>query len=161
MADHRQQGKGHHHQADVSVPAVPGAGLVVSEPEFGLGRLERILDAPTSSLDADQGLDRRAGRAPGREVGPLGVSQAAPDQEPPRPQAGLVVGTIEVGQFAVGPVVQPRALRPVARRQTRPGRRSKAVRDRLGAARHRWLADPGIEQMIALDPEHVTLARPA
>ena len=116
MADHRQQGEGHHHQADVSVPAVPGAGLVVSEPEFGLGRLERILDAPTSSLDADQGLDRRAGRAPGREVGALAVSQAAPDQEPPRPQAGLVVGTIEVGQFAVGPVVQPRVLRPVARR---------------------------------------------
>lgn len=132
MADHCQQGEGHHHQADVSVPAMPGAGLVVSEPEFGLGHFECTLDAPTSSLDADQGLDRRASRAPGGEVGLRAVSQAAPDQEPPRPQASLVVGgTIEVGSFAGGPIVQPRALRSVARRQARPGRRSEAVRVRL------------------------------
>src|SRR4051794_1249865 len=31
-----QNCKGQHHQADVPVPAVPGAGFLVSEPEFGL-----------------------------------------------------------------------------------------------------------------------------
>lgn len=161
MADYRQQSEGNHDQADVPVPTVPGTGFIVSEPEFGLGRLERVLDAPTPSFDADQGLDQRAGWAPGREVGPLAIAQAAADQEPLRPRPGLVIGgPIEVGQFTKGPVVQPRALRPMARRQARPGRGSQAIRDRVGGSNHRRLAGPGLERVITLNPEHVTIARP-
>ena len=122
MADHHQQSEGHHHQADVPMPAVPGAGLVVGEPEFGLGRLERVLDRPTPALDCRQGRDRRAGRAPRREVRSLAIAEAAADEKPSRPQAALiVVGTIKVGQFAVGrfcKVMQARAwsgLLPVSR----------------------------------------------
>ncbi len=77
VTDHRQQGEGHHHQADVPVPAVPGTGLVVIELEFGLCGLERVLNAPAPPLDGDQGRDRCAGRAPRREVGPFAVAQAA------------------------------------------------------------------------------------
>lgn len=36
VADHRQQGEGHHHQTDVPVPAVPGTGFVVIEPELSV-----------------------------------------------------------------------------------------------------------------------------
>ena len=132
------------------------------QPEFGLCGLERVLDAPAPSLDRHQGRERRAGRAPGREVGALAVAQAAADQQPPRPHTGLVVvGTIEVGQFAVGPVVQPRALLSVSRRQAHPGRGSEAVRDRLGGACDLRLANPGVECVVALDPAHVALTRPA
>ena len=78
----------------------------VSEPELGLGRLERAFDRSTLPLECHRDHDPRAGRAPGREEGPFAVAQAAADQEPTRPQAGLIVGgTSEVGQFAIGSVV--------------------------------------------------------
>ena len=67
------------------VPAVPGPGLVVSKPEFGLGGLERVLDRPAPPLDAHQCLDRGPGRAPGREEREFPVGQAAPDQQATRP----------------------------------------------------------------------------
>lgn len=72
MADHRRHGESHHHQRDVPVPTVPGTGLLVIEPEFGPG----VLDRPAPPLGRDQGLDRRAGRAPRREAGPLAASQS-------------------------------------------------------------------------------------
>ena len=106
MADHCRQGEGHHHQADVSVPAVPEAGLVVSQPELSLSGLELVLDRPTLALDRHQGCDRRAGRARGRGVCPLAVGQAPADQQAERPQTSLFVGaTIKIGELAVGPVV--------------------------------------------------------
>src|SRR5436305_13097272 len=63
-----EDGKGEHDERDVAVPAVPGAGLVVVEAEFGLRGLESVLDSPPVALDGDEGLDRGAGRAPGGEV---------------------------------------------------------------------------------------------
>ena len=45
----------------MAVPAVPAAGLVVIEPELGLGGLEGVLDRPAPTLDADQHLERQAG----------------------------------------------------------------------------------------------------
>ena len=65
----RQHREGQHHQADVPVPAMPGAGLVVVQTQFGLAGLERFLDRPAPPLDLNQGLERRASRAPGGEVG--------------------------------------------------------------------------------------------
>lgn len=47
MMDHRQQGERQHYQADLPMQAVPGAGLVMIEPEFDLGGLVGFLDAPT------------------------------------------------------------------------------------------------------------------
>src|SRR3954469_17575905 len=66
VLDHRQQGKGQHHQRDMAVPA---ARLVVVEPELVLGGLERVLDRPAPALDTDQQLERGTGRAPSGEVG--------------------------------------------------------------------------------------------
>jgi hypothetical protein len=59
---------------------VPAAGLVVVEPELGLGGLERVLDRPAPPLDADQRLERRRLGAPRREEGQLPVGEAAPDE---------------------------------------------------------------------------------
>src|SRR3954468_14442387 len=50
-ADDRQHGKGQHDQRDVPVPSMPGAGLVVVQPELVLGGLEGILDRPAVPLD--------------------------------------------------------------------------------------------------------------
>ena len=55
MAGHREDGEGQHHQRDVTMPAVPGTGLVVVEAQFGLGRLEAVLDGPALALDRGPG----------------------------------------------------------------------------------------------------------
>src|SRR5215208_1755889 len=113
VADDRQHGEGQHDERDVPVPAVPGAGLVVVEAELVLGGLEAVLDCPAMPFDLDQGLDPGPGRAPGREEGKLAVGDGAADQEAARPQAGeaiVVLGSLEIGQFQVGPVVETRTL---------------------------------------------------
>ena len=51
MPDGGRHGEGEHDERDVAMPAVPGAALVVVEPEFVLGRLEAILDRPAMSFD--------------------------------------------------------------------------------------------------------------
>src|SRR5918993_5386152 len=117
-------GKGEHDQRDVPVPAVPGAGLVVSKPKLGLGGLERVLDGPAPPFNGHEPAGRRAGRAPGREEGELAVGQAAADQKAAHPQpspGGAIVAGSEIGQLAVSPVVEPLALGALAGRQSLPG----------------------------------------
>jgi hypothetical protein len=58
MLDGSHHGEGEHDERDVTMPAVPGSGFVVVEPELVFGCLEAILDRPAMALDADQGLDR-------------------------------------------------------------------------------------------------------
>ena len=99
------------------VPAVPGAGLVVVEAELVLGGLEAVLDRPAVPFDLDQGLDPGPGRAPGREEGKLAIGDGAADQEAARPQAGeaiVVLGSLKIGQFQVGPIVETRTLSAIA-----------------------------------------------
>ena len=85
MADAGHHGERQHDQADVPVPAVPGAGLVVVEAKLVFGGLEAVLDGPAPPLDRGKRCGARAGRAPGCEIGALAVSQLAPDQQPARP----------------------------------------------------------------------------
>src|SRR5436190_22075111 len=73
MLDGSHHGKGEHHERDVTMPAVPGSGFVVVEPELVFGCLEAILDRLAMALDADQGLDRSPCRTPGGEVGEIAV----------------------------------------------------------------------------------------
>lgn len=46
MTDRDHHGEGQHDQRDMTVPALPGSGLVVVEAQFVLGRLEVVLDDP-------------------------------------------------------------------------------------------------------------------
>ena len=52
----------------MTVPAVPGAGLVMIEAEFVLRSFETFLDPPTRALDPHQRLEQRPLRAPGGEI---------------------------------------------------------------------------------------------
>src|SRR4051794_38567406 len=151
VADHGQHGEGEHHRRDVPVPAVPAAGLVVVEPELGLGGLEAVLDRPAASLDLDQRRYFGPGRAPGREEGELAVGDGTADQQAPRPRAGeavVVLGGLEVGQLQVGPVVEPRPFGPLAGREPRPRRCGQRPGDLLRRAGHRRLVAPGVEGVI-------------
>ena len=89
------------------------------ESEFILGGFEAVLDGPAVSYDGNERLDGCSGQAPGREECEVAISDIAVDQEPARPErrAGLIIfGSIEIGEFEVGPVVQPCSFRPFARR---------------------------------------------
>ncbi len=74
MAYAGHHGERQHDQADVPVPAVPGAGLVVVKAKLVLGGLEAVLDGPAAALDLDQLGCACAGRAPRREERKLAVS---------------------------------------------------------------------------------------
>ena len=80
MLDGSHHGEGEHDERDVTMPAMPGSGFVVVEPELVLGSLKAVLDRPAMALDADQGLDRSPCRTPGGEVGEIAVGDITPDQ---------------------------------------------------------------------------------
>src|SRR5271154_1946687 len=97
----------------MAMPAMPGAGFIVVEAEFVLGRLEAFLNPPTGSFHTDQSVDRRAVRTPGGEIGAFTIGDTASDQQTARPQArsgGIEVFGIEIGQRTIGPVVEPFSL---------------------------------------------------
>src|SRR3954468_21182542 len=121
------------------MPAMPGPRLVVIEPQLGLRRLERILDRPAMPLNRHPPFDPGSNGGPGLEDSELPIRDAAPDQKPARPQAGLSFGVlagIEVGQLAIRPVVQPLTFRAVPRGEALPGALLEPCGDRRGAAGH-------------------------
>ena len=85
MLDGSHRGKGEHDERDVTMPAMPGSGLIVVEPELVFGGFETILDRPAMSFDFDQGFDARSDRTPSGEEGHVAVGDVAADQQPPRP----------------------------------------------------------------------------
>ena len=85
MPDCCHHGKGEHDKRDMAMPAMPGAGLVMVEPQFILGRLETILDRPAMTLDHDQGFDASSNRTPSGEEREVPISDVAADQQAPRP----------------------------------------------------------------------------
>ena len=102
MLDRSHHGEAEHDERDVTMPAVPGSGFVVVEPELVFGCLEAILDRPAMALDADQGLDRSPCRTPGGEVGEIAVGDITPDQQASCPKdLAVMVGlfAFEIGQF--------------------------------------------------------------
>jgi hypothetical protein len=131
----------------MSMPAVPGAGLVVGQAEFGLGGFERILDRPAPALHPHQPVPGRASRAPGREERQIVIREAAPDQQAPRPHAGMLgaeFGGLKIGEFDIGPIRETRSLGAASSRQAPPGLPRKGSRDRLGRAGHRGRLAPKV-----------------
>ena len=123
MSDGRHHGEGEHDQRDVTMPAMPGSGLVVVEPELVLGGLEAILDCPAMTFDTDQCLNRCSRRTPGGEVGEIAIGDIASDQQAARPQTMVFIVELfgfKVGQLEVAPVMQARAFGSGTCRQALP-----------------------------------------
>ena len=79
MADGRHHGEGVHDKRDVTMPSVPGSGLVVIKPKLVLGGLETVLDRPAMTLDPDQRLDRCSRWTPSGEVSEIAIGDLASD----------------------------------------------------------------------------------
>ena len=110
------------------------------EAEFILRRFETVFDRPAMSFDFRKPFDRCSARRPSGEKGEVAVDDFAPDQKSARPclpGEGLVVfAAIEIGEFEIGPVVQPLALGSCASGKTPPCGCGQSVGDVL-----RWPGD--------------------
>src|ERR1700688_1223447 len=135
----------------MGMPAMPGAGFIMVEAEFVLGRLETFLDPPTGSFDADQSVDRRAVRAPSGEIGAFTIGDTASDQQTARPQArsgGIELFGVKIGQRAVGPVIEPLSLRAEPRGQAVPCFCGQVLGDILCLTRNQRRGGSGDEQAL-------------
>src|SRR5208282_1628435 len=145
----------------MTVPAMPGTAFVVIEAEVVLGGFEAVLDSPAMAFDQHQLLHGRALGAEGGEEGQIAVGNVAADQETPRPLSGegaVVFVGIEVGQFEIGPVMQPRAFGSLTCRQAPPCAFGKSLRDLPGGAANKLLLAPGIEHAIGSNAQNIALA---
>jgi len=79
--------KSEHDEADMAMPAVPGATFVVVEAELVLGGFKTVFDGPAVALHRHQLFDRCANWTPCGEEGEIAVGDLAADQQPPRPDA--------------------------------------------------------------------------
>ena len=58
MLNSRHHGEGKHDERDMTMPAMPGPGLVMVETEFVLGGLEAIFDGPAVAFDTHECRNR-------------------------------------------------------------------------------------------------------
>lgn len=105
------------------MPAVPRPGFVVVEAELVLGGFEAVFDRPAMTFDGGESLDAGAGLTPCREEGEVTIADIPPDQEAPgpKPRLGIIIFLdIEIGEFAIGPVMEPGTFGALASRKTLP-----------------------------------------
>jgi Acetyltransferase (GNAT) domain len=161
MADRRHHGEGEHHHRYVAMPAMPGSALVVIEPELVFGGLKTVLDRPAMAFDRDQRFDGCACWAPGGEEGEVIICDTTTDQQTACPQTVICVvelAGIEIGQFEIAPIMQPRSFGSVPCRQAFPVGWTPRRCDVRGGARNGPPLTPGMEYMSAADPEHIAFA---
>lgn len=108
MSDGGHDGVGEHHQGHVPVPSVPKSCFVVIEPELDRCGLEPFLDAPARAFDLDQRFDRHVFQAPRGEIGQVAITDVSADQQVTGPKPERV--GVEIGERAVGPVIEPFSL---------------------------------------------------
>ena len=145
----------------MAMPTMPGAGLIVIKTELVLGGFEAVLNGPAMAFDRRQLLDRGALGAPCREKSQAVVGHVAADQKTARPFPGklvVVLAGVEIGQFEIGPIVQPWSFGPFARLQAPPSLLGKALRDRSGRTGNDLLLGPRVEHVIGSHTQNITFA---
>src|ERR1700676_4875876 len=113
MADHRHHGEGEHHQGNVAMPPMPGSALVVIEPELVFRGLKTVFDRPPMAFDRHQRFDGCSRWTPGGEEGEIAIGDLTTDQKTARPQSliyGVEFFDLEIGQFEITPIMQPRSF---------------------------------------------------
>src|SRR5665811_925549 len=124
MADHRHHGEGEHHQGNVAMPPMPGSALVVIEPELVFRGLKTVLDRPSMTFDRHQRFDGCSRWTPGGEEGEIAIGDMTTDQQTARPRTLICevkFFDLEIGQFEIAPIMQPRSFGSGPCRQARPG----------------------------------------
>ena len=143
------------------MPAVPGSGFIVVQPEFIFGGLEAILDRPAMTFDLDKNIYGRARWTPCGEEGQVAIGDVAPDQEAP---ASTLRSRPHRSQQRQGrPALcrpSPCSLAPLVPSPAESRFQSDASSvscDLVGRTDNRRLA-PGAEVVLARDAQHIALA---
>jgi hypothetical protein len=126
---------------------MPGSALVVIEPELVLRGLKTILDRPPMTLDRYQRFDRCSCWTPGGKEGEIAISYISTDQQTSRPKALICViesFDLEIGQFEIAPIMQPRSFSSSPCRQAFPVGRAPRLGDARGRAGNRSPLAPGV-----------------
>src|SRR5258708_952667 len=164
MADRRHHGEGKHYQGNMAMPSMPGSALVVIEPELVFRGLKTVLDRPPMAFDRHQRFDGCSRWTPGGEEGEIAIGDVTTDQQTARPQSlicAVEFFDLEIGQFEITPIMQPRSFGSGPCRQAFPVGRAPRPGDVRGLAGDRSPLAPGLKYMSAADPEHVAFACPA
>src|SRR4030081_1306864 len=163
MADRRHHGEGEHHHGNVAMPPMPGSALVVIEPELVFRGLKTVLDRPPMAFDRHQRFDGCSRWTPGGEEGEIAIGDMTTDQQTARPQTlicAVEFFELEIGQFEITPVMQPRSLGSGPCRQAFPVGRAPRPGDVHGRAGDGSPIAPGLKHMSAADPEYIAFACP-
>src|SRR5258708_2380789 len=145
----------------MTMPAMPGSALVVIEPELVFRGFKTILDRPPMALDRDQRCDGCSRWTPGGKEGHVAVDDATTDQQTTCPQSliyGVEFFDLEIGQFEITPIMQPRSFGSGPCRQAFPVGRAPRPGDVRGLAGDRSPLAPGLKHMSAADPEYIAFA---
>src|ERR1700676_1584097 len=164
MADHRHHSEGEHHQGNVAMPSMPRSALVVIEPELVFRGLKAILDRPPMAFDRHQRFDGCSRWTPGAEEGEITIGDISTDQQTSRPETMICAVKffdLEIGQFDIAPIMQPRSFGSGPCRQAFPVGRAPRLGDVGGLAGDRSPLAPGLKYMSATDPEYIAFAGPA
>src|SRR5258708_680896 len=131
MADRRHHGEGKHYQGNMAMPSMPGSALVVIEPELVFRGLKTVLDRPPMAFDRHQRFDGCSRWTPGGEEGEIAIGDMTTDQQTARPQTlicAVEFFDLEIGQFEITPIMQPRSFGSGPCRQAFPVGRAPSWR---------------------------------
>jgi hypothetical protein len=137
MADHCHHGEGEHHQGHVAMPAVPGPTLIVIETELVFRGLKAGLDRPPMAFDRHQRFDGCSCWTPSGEEGEIAIGDMTTDQQTACPKTLICAAKffgIEIGQFEIAPIMQPRCFGSVPCGQAFPVGRTPRQGDVRGGA---------------------------
>src|SRR5450631_2167367 len=96
-----------------AMPPVPGSALVVIEPELVFRGLKAVLDRPPMAFDRHQRFDGCSSWTPGGEEGEIAIGDMTTDQQTSCPKTMICAVKffdLEIGQFEIAPIVQPRSF---------------------------------------------------
>src|SRR6266849_5667612 len=111
--------------------------------------------------DRHQRFDGCCRRAPSGEEGEIAIGDMTADQQTACPKA-LVCAVeffdLEIGQFEIAPIMQPRSFGSGPCRQAFPVGRASRPGDVRGRAGNGAPLAPGLKHMSAADPEYIAFA---
>src|SRR5664279_4465985 len=117
--------------------------------------------SPPMAFDRHQRFDGCSSWTPGGEEGEIAIGDMTTDQQAARPQTLICsVGffDLEIGQFEITPIMQPRSFGSGPCRQAFPIGRAPRPGDVSGLAGDRSPLAPGLKHMSAANPEYIAFA---
>src|ERR1700675_1271466 len=126
--------------------------------------LKTVLDRPPMAFDRHQRFDGCCRWTPCGEEGEITIGDMTTDQQTACPKTLICAAKffdLEIGQFEIAPIMQPRSFGSGPCRQAFPVGRAPRPGDVRGLAGDRSPLAPGMKYMSAADPEYIAFACPA